>query len=62
MGAKWATIFSRDLITAERAATMSAEAQAANLRLAWSDFQEGTLPQLAEAILELDAEIVSPPA
>jgi hypothetical protein len=57
MGVKWVTIFSRDLLTAERAATMSAEQQANNLRLAWSDFQGGALPILIEAVLAIDAEV-----
>ncbi|HEX8511975.1 MAG TPA: PD-(D/E)XK nuclease family protein [Allosphingosinicella sp.] len=59
IGVKWVTIFSRDLMTAERAATMSAEAQANNLGLAWSEFQGTTLQQLIRAILEIDAEIVA---
>ncbi|MDQ0839185.1 PDDEXK-like family protein [Sphingomonas faeni] len=57
IGAKWVTIFSRDLLTAERAASMSAEAQTGNLRLAWSDFQATTLIGLIEAVLEMDAAI-----
>jgi hypothetical protein len=59
---KFCTIFSRDLLTAERAETMSAEAQATNLGLAWSDFQAMTLMQLIDAVLEMDAEITSPPS
>lgn len=56
MGMKWVTIFSRDLLTPERAAKMSAEQQANNLRLAWSEFQAEVLPGLIEAVLEIDAE------
>jgi len=55
MGVKWVTIFSRDLLTPERASSMSAEQQANNLRLAWSDFQCETLPGLIDAVLEIDA-------
>lgn len=57
MGAKWATIFSRDLLSAERAATMSTEQQANNLRLAWSDFQGSTMPALIEAVSGFDASV-----
>lgn len=57
MGVKWVTIFSRDLLTAERAATMSTEQQANNLRLAWSEFQGGALHALIDAMLEIDAEV-----
>ncbi len=60
MGVKWSTIFSHDLLTAEGAATMSAEAQVSNVSLAWSDFQGTVLLQLIDAILEIDAEIPSP--
>ena len=59
MGLKWVTIFSRDLLTAERAATMSAEQQANNLRLAWSDFQGEALPILMETVIEIDAEVAA---
>lgn len=59
MGVKWVTIFSRDLLTAERAGTMSAEQQANNLRLAWSDFQSGALPSLIDAVLAIDTEVAA---
>ncbi|RSV34694.1 hypothetical protein CA234_20815 [Sphingomonas sp. ABOLE] len=59
MGAKWATIFSRDLLSAERATTMSAEQQANNLRLAWSDFQATTMPALIEAVSEIDGNVAN---
>lgn len=58
MGQQFSTVFSRDLMTAERAATIGAEAQRNNVTLAWSDFQSATLPRLIDAVLEIDAEIV----
>ena len=57
MGEQFAAIYSHDLLTAEAAENMSAEAQAANVRFAWSEFQGVTLPQLIDAILQIDAEI-----
>lgn len=47
----------RDLLTAERAATMTAEAQASNLELSWSDFQGETLGRLIDAVLEIDSKL-----
>ena len=40
----------------EQAAKLSAEQQANNPRLAWSEFQAGVLPDLIEGVLEIDAE------
>lgn len=57
MGVKWSTIFSRDLITAKLAETLTTEQQEANAGLAWSDFQGTTLPALIDAVLEIDKEI-----
>ena len=57
MGVKWATIFSRDLLTAEQAATMSAEGQANNLRQSWSHFQDDALRKLTDVVLEMDLTI-----
>lgn len=57
MGRLWATIFSRDLLTAEAAVSMATDAQVTNLRLAWSDFQATTLPRLIETVLEIDDAI-----
>jgi hypothetical protein len=62
IGEKWVTIFSRDLLTAERAANMSSDAQINNLRLAWSDFQGTVLPRLIDTVLELDAAIAAAPS
>lgn len=59
MGVKWSTIFSCDLITAELAETLTAEQQEANVDLAWSEFQGTTLPELIQAVLEIDKEIAS---
>jgi hypothetical protein len=56
MGVKWVTIFSRDLQTPEQAAKLSAEQQANNLRLAWSEFQAEVLPGLITGVLEIDAD------
>jgi hypothetical protein len=60
MGAKWATIFSRDLLTAAQASQLSFEAQTTNAALAWSDFQASQLPALITSILSLDVELASP--
>ncbi|WP_448662819.1 PD-(D/E)XK nuclease family protein [Sphingomonas sp. CJ20] len=57
MGLQFSTVFSRDLLTAEKAATIGAEAQANNVSLAWSNFQGETLPLLITASLEIDAAI-----
>ena len=57
MGEKWATIFSRDLLTVERAAGMSADVQANVAGLAWSDFQGQTLGPLVDAVLAIDRAI-----
>jgi hypothetical protein len=62
MGQQYCTVFSKDLLTAEKAATITAEAQANNVALAWSEFQGVILPQLIDAALEIDAEIIAPPA
>lgn len=59
MGQQFSTVFSRDLMTAERAATIGAEAQANNVALAWSDFQGETLPRLIDAALEIDREVLA---
>jgi hypothetical protein len=59
MGVKWSTVFGRDLMTAERAATLSVEAQATNIDLAWTDFQQVALPTLIDAVLEIDAGIAA---
>lgn len=57
MGAQFNTVYSRDLLTMEAAATIGSEAQVNNLRLAWSDFLGGTLPRLIDAILDMDERI-----
>lgn len=59
MGVQWATIFSRDLLTAAQAAQLSFEAQANNAALARSDFQGSQLPALLTSILSLDAQLAS---
>lgn len=59
MGVKWSTIFSRDLMTAKLAETLTAEQQESNVSLAWSDFQGTTLPALIPAVLEIDEEIAA---
>ena len=59
MGVKWSTIFSRDLMTAKLAETLTTEQQEANADLAWSDFQGTTLPALIQAVLEIDEEIAA---
>lgn len=57
MGKQYSTVFSRDLITAERARTIGAEAQAGNVAVAWSEFQGKTLLELIEEVIAIDAEI-----
>lgn len=59
MGVKWCTIFSRDLITAKLAESLTTEQQEANAELAWSDFQGTTLPALIHAVLEIEQEIAA---
>jgi hypothetical protein len=55
MGAKWATIFSLDLLTSAQARGLTLDQQVQNASLAWSDFQGGRLPGLIQAILDIDA-------
>lgn len=59
MGVKWSTIFSRDLMTAKLAETLTTEQQEANADLAWSDFQGTTLPALIQGVLEINDEIAA---
>lgn len=59
MGVKWSTIFSRDLMTAKLAETLTTEQQENNASLAWSDFQGTTLPALIQAVLDIDKAIAS---
>ncbi len=55
MGAKWASIFSLDLLTGAQARGLTLDQQAQNASLAWSDFQGRTLPGLIQAVLDIDA-------
>jgi hypothetical protein len=57
MGTQWATIFSRDLLTANQAKGQTFEAQEFNVRAAWSDFQGGQLDSLIRAILDIDEQL-----
>lgn len=57
MGVKWSTIFSRDLMTAKLAETLTPEQLETNVGLAWSDFQGTTLPALIHAVLDIEKEI-----
>lgn len=59
MGMKWSTIFSRDLMTAKLAETLTTEQQEANAGLAWSDFQGTALPALIQAVLEIDEKMAA---
>jgi hypothetical protein len=59
MGAQWSTIFSRNLLTPAQAKNLTFEAQSANLRLAWSDFQAKTLLPLIDAVLAIDSELTA---
>jgi hypothetical protein len=59
MGAQWVTLFSRDLLTANQAKGLSFEAQATSVGLAWGDFQGRKLQALIDAILEIDANIIT---
>lgn len=58
MGVQFATIFSRDLLTATQATGMSFEGQETNVSLAWSSFQSEQLQHLMYAILEMDQQLV----
>jgi hypothetical protein len=55
MGAKSATIYSRDLLTSAQAKGLTLEQQANNILLAWSDFQASALPAITQAVLDIDA-------
>jgi hypothetical protein len=55
MGGKWATIYSRDLLTGAQAKGLTLEQQASNVLLAWSDFQASTLPAITQTVLDIDA-------
>ena len=55
MGAKWASIFSMELLTSAQAKDLSLDQQAQNASLAWSDFQGTILPKLIKAVLDIDA-------
>lgn len=57
LGEKWSSLYRKDLLTSERAANLTTEAQINNLDLAWSDFQAQTLPQLIDAVIEIDEQI-----
>jgi len=54
MGSKWATIFSRDLLTSAQAEGLTSEQQIDNASLAWSDIQAAQLPILIQRILDID--------
>ena len=55
MGAKWATIFSRDLLTSAQAKGLTLEQQVNNVLLGWSDFQGDALPKITQAVVDIDA-------
>jgi hypothetical protein len=55
MGNKWASIFSLDLLTSIQSKGLTVDQQAQNASLAWSDFQGKILPELIQAILDIDA-------
>ncbi len=57
MGGKWATIFSRDLLTPAQAKNLTFEAQANNVSLGWSDFQGRTLQPLIDAVIAIDEQL-----
>lgn len=57
MGAQWATIFSRDLLTANQAKGLAFEAQEVNVRAAWTDFQVGQLSLLIQGILDIENQL-----
>jgi len=59
MGAQWATIFSRDLLTPAQAKNLTFEAQVLNVGLGWSDFQGQTLPLLTDAVLAIDEQLAA---
>ena len=55
MGAKWATIFSRDLLTSAQAKGLTLEQQVNNVLLGRSDFQGDALPKITQAVVDIDA-------
>jgi hypothetical protein len=57
MGAKWVTIFSRDLLTSVQAKDLTFEAQSLNVGLGWSDFQAQSLMALISAVLAIDKQL-----
>ena len=59
MGAQWATIFSRDLLTFPQAKGLTFEAQASSVGLSWSDFQGKTLQLLIDTVLAIDEKLAA---
>ncbi len=59
MGEQYATIFSRDLLTANQAKGTQFDAQENNVRLAWSDLQGSQLVPLTQAILDIDRTLAA---
>ena len=53
MGAKWATIFARELLGAAAGRDMSHEDRAAVVNAAWADFLATNLPALEAAVADI---------
>ena len=53
MGGKWATIWSRDLLTQTAGATMDVDAKREAIEAAWAIFLENDLPSLEAEILDI---------
>ena len=53
MGVKWATIWSRDLLTQKAGASMDIDAKREAIEAAWANFLENDLPSLEAEILEI---------
>ena len=53
MGQQWATIYTRDLLTANQAREMDRDVMHATVSSNWKDFVDKDLPLLTEAVLEI---------
>jgi hypothetical protein len=60
MGTKWATIFSRDLLTSNQAKNLSFEHQSTSVVFQWSEFQAQALQALTNAVLAIDEHLAIP--
>ncbi len=59
LGKKWATLYSCDLLTAEKASRMDNEQKATELKKTWNDFVKNKLPDLTNKLREIAEGIPS---